>query len=98
MIDLAEINRRYDAICDMENASAQTHGAAIAYSLDVPKLIGEVRAARRVIESARAEHVAVTNFLNAYGMTIDKLVETEEGDELNAQRVHFARDYADFQS
>ncbi len=45
MIDLAEINRRYDAICDLPD-SAQTTGAAIAYSLDVPRLIGEVKRLR----------------------------------------------------
>ncbi len=97
MIDLAEINRRYDAICDLPD-SAQTTGAAIAYAMDVPKLIGEVKRLRAVAEAAKAEHLAVTNFLYAFGFTIDKLVETNEGDDLNACRVHFARDYADYET
>jgi hypothetical protein len=50
MIDLTEINRRYDRVCDLDR-SAQTHGAAIAYALDVPALIGEVKRLRKVAEA-----------------------------------------------
>jgi hypothetical protein len=52
VIDLARIIRCYDAICDMENASAQSLTAAIAYSLDVPPLIGEVKRLRAFYEAS----------------------------------------------
>jgi hypothetical protein len=43
MIDLNAIRARYLRICAMESApSAQSTGAAIAYSLDVPPLLAAI--------------------------------------------------------
>ena len=59
MIDLNAIRARYLRICAMESApSAQSTGAAIAYSLDVPPLlaaIDELEATVTVAESEIAE-------------------------------------------
>jgi hypothetical protein len=52
VIDLAEINRRYDRICDIEDARDRTYAAAIAYWADVPPLIGEVRRLRAFYEAS----------------------------------------------
>src|ERR1039458_3737492 len=49
MIDLAEINRRYDAVCDMDDAKAQSIGAALAYALDVPVLMAALREAHSAL-------------------------------------------------
>ena len=76
MIDLAEINRRYDAICDLPD-SAQTTGAAIAYAMDVPKLIGEVKRLRAVAEAAK-------EVASNYADDIDPRLRWNEWSELSA--------------
>jgi len=42
--DFEAIQARYGRICNMEDPSAQSHAAAIAYSLDVPHLLNEIKA------------------------------------------------------
>ena len=42
--DFEEIQARYGRISNMEDPSAQSHAAAIAYSLDVPHLLNEIKA------------------------------------------------------
>lgn len=68
---------RLDRICAMEdNASAQSHAAAIAYSLDIPALLAAIDELTRDLNDAVDAHIKITAAMRCGGRTPEKALDT----------------------
>jgi hypothetical protein len=65
---------------------------------DIPAMVAELRAAREVVEAAAGFSDAFMAWLEVLGFSVDSLVATDAGDNLNACRVHFWRDVAAYRA
>jgi len=81
-----------------ENSSWGDAEFIAAARADIPALVAELRAAREVVEAAAGFSDAFMAWLEVLGFSVDSLVATDAGDNLNACRVHFWRDVAAYRA